>query len=184
MELACSKLAGMEPFARVADVGCGDGKILLELARLRPGAICEGFDLSERSIAFAQAYAFGVDNVAFSARDFAESSGGYDLILCIETLEHIADEDIPAFARTLRAKLSPRGRLILSVPTTNRPVQAKHYRHYDLALLERHASPSFVVTQRLLTVTRSARESWPRASGTGSSFSGSALRAGLSSPGM
>ena len=129
------ELSARMPLRRVAEVGCGDGKILYELAQQVPEAQCEGFDLSEGAIAFAQAYAHGIGNLEFYAKDFSAAEGRYDLILCIETLEHIPDEEVDSFISVLKQKLVPGGSLIISVPTLNRPVQDKHYRHYDLTLL-------------------------------------------------
>ena len=134
--------AETQPCTRVAEVGCGDGKILYEFAKQHPEVICEGFDLSPQAIAFASAYGHGISNLSFYEKDFSKSAGLYDVIFCVETMEHIPDEEVEGFMEALRAKLAPHGRIIITVPTTNRPLRAKHYRHYDHELLAAHIPAS------------------------------------------
>ena len=137
------ELAYAAPFDRAAEIGCGDGKILCELARRHPHAVCDGYDLSNRAIAFARAYGAGI--ATFHAEDFASAPEPYDLLLCVETLEHILDSALPAFVATLRDKIATDGRLIVSVPSDVRPVADKHYRHYNLSMLEAQTGRFFEV---------------------------------------
>jgi SAM-dependent methyltransferase len=130
---------------RIAEIGCGDGKILCEVARRHPRATCDGYDLSSRAIAFASA--FGGDTATFQAADFASARDSYDLMLCVETLEHIPDEVIPSFVETMSRKLRPEGRLIVTVPSDVLPVSRKHYRHYNRSLLETQMRGLFDVEQ-------------------------------------
>ncbi|HIP89996.1 MAG TPA: methyltransferase domain-containing protein [Candidatus Nanopusillus sp.] len=123
---------------RVADVGCGDGKIALELARQHPHITFEGYDLSEQAILFAKAYSYNIENLKFYNKDFKYSKGSYDIILCIEVLEHIPDKDIKHFVKNLYSKLKENGLLIVSVPTENLKLHPKHYRHYTLDSLKEH----------------------------------------------
>ena len=123
---------------RVADVGCGDGKITLELARQHPSITFEGYDLSKQAILFAKAYSHNMENLEFYNEDFKHSKGFYDIILCIEVLEHIPDNEIEHFVKILYSKLKEDGLLIVSVPTQNLKVHPKHYRHYTLDLLKEH----------------------------------------------
>ena len=46
---------------------------------------------------------------------------------------------------TIKSKLAPGGRVILTVPTANYPVTAKHYRHYTLALLNSQVGSLFAI---------------------------------------
>jgi SAM-dependent methyltransferase len=139
------ELASAAAPQNLAEVGCGDGKILLELAQRCPAARFSGYDLSQKAIAFAKAFAWGRDNLNFTAGDFAESPGGYDVILCIETLEHIPDAAVAPFLATIRNKLAPDGRVILTVPSANYPVTQKHYRHYTLDLLRQQTESQFAI---------------------------------------
>lgn len=121
---------------RVAEVGCGDGKILFELAKLYPHVQFEGYDTSERAILFAKGYGYDLPNLSFFATDFKNSQGTYDAIICVETLEHIPDDEVTSFVEALRSRAKKY--LVLTVPSSIIPVSAKHFRHYDAELLKKH----------------------------------------------
>jgi len=127
----------------VAEVGCGDGKILLELAMRYEDILFEGFDLSKRAVLFANAFSYGFDNLKFFDHDFKNSKKKYDVILCIETLEHIPDDEINDFLKTINNNLKNDGILLLTVPTTNLKLHPKHYRHYNINLLKNFREISF-----------------------------------------
>ena len=127
----------------IAEVGCGDGKILLELAMRYEDILFEGFDLSKRAVLFANAFSYGFDNLKFFDHDFKNSKKKYDVILCIETLEHIPDDEINDFLKTINNNLKNDGILLLTVPTTNLKLHPKHYRHYNIDLLKKHTELYF-----------------------------------------
>ena len=95
------------------DVGCGAGLLAEPLARL--GAKVVGLDASpdliEAARAHASAQGFGID---YRAGDIAALEGKFDLITCMEVIEHVADP--AAFASALAERLAPDGLLILSTP--------------------------------------------------------------------
>ncbi|TSC70635.1 MAG: type 12 methyltransferase [Parcubacteria group bacterium Gr01-1014_46] len=131
---------------KVADVGCGDGKLILELSKIYPATNFYGYDLSTRGINFAKAYSYGSSNVEFYAEDFSNSRiNTFDVITCIETMEHIPDEIIPGFVSMLREKISSNGKLIITVPSTVLPLNKKHYRHYDENVMSAQLSGKFKV---------------------------------------
>ena len=86
-----SPLAGR----RVLDVGCGGG-ILAEAMAWR-GAQVLGIDLAERALKVARLHALeaqagGVDYRAVSAEALAaELPAGFDVVTCMEMLEHVPD---------------------------------------------------------------------------------------------
>lgn len=79
--------------ARVVDVGCGGG--ILTDAMGRRGADALGIDLAEKSLKVAQLHALECEtpNVAYrhiSAETLAEEQpGGFDVVTCLEMLEHV-----------------------------------------------------------------------------------------------
>jgi len=86
---------------RVVDVGCGGG-ILSESMHQR-GAEVTGIDLSEKALRVAQLHALETGSpVAYrcvSAEDLAaEAPGRFDVVTCMEMLEHVPDP-----TRTVRA---------------------------------------------------------------------------------
>lgn len=118
------------------EVGCGDGKFIKEAVAAFPDHKITGIDYSERAILFAKA--FNYENGAeLSCGDVAELKQTFDVVVLIETLEHIPDGEISGFVRALSARLIPQGTLIVTVPTINTPLHKKHYRHYDIGLLNR-----------------------------------------------
>jgi len=120
----------------IADIGCGDGKVSIELAKRHPDATFHGYDLSERAIRFAHAYA--LPNTHFFPVPFSSSPHQYDAAYCIETFEHIPDSQLQDFAASIRNHLKPGAPVIVSVPSDNLPTSPKHYRHYNIALLTEH----------------------------------------------
>ena len=80
---------------RVLDVGCGGG--ILADAMARRGAQVLGIDLAEKSLKVAQLHALeaqtpSVDYRAVAAEDLAaQSPGAFDVVTCMEMLEHVPD---------------------------------------------------------------------------------------------
>jgi 2-polyprenyl-6-hydroxyphenyl methylase/3-demethylubiquinone-9 3-methyltransferase len=86
---------------RVVDVGCGGG-ILAESMAVR-GALVTGIDLSEKALGVARLHLLETGNKVdyrhVSAEQFAtEHSGVFDVVTCLEMLEHVPDP-----ASTVRA---------------------------------------------------------------------------------
>lgn len=104
---------------RVLDIGCGGG--LLSEALAGTGAQVSAIDLGAELIAVASEHARSsgaqVDYRLISAEDLAaEQPGSFDVITCMEMLEHVPDPgSILSACRTL---LKPGGQLFLS--TINR----------------------------------------------------------------
>ncbi len=99
---------------RALDMGCGAGLLAEPLARL--GAAVTGVDAAPANIAAAQAHALGVGLAIDYRAGEVEAAGDavFDLIACLEVVEHVAD---PAgFIASLAARLAPGGLLILSTP--------------------------------------------------------------------
>ena len=105
--------------ARVADVGCGGG--LLSEALARAGAKVTGIDLSEKVIDIAKLHlyesALSVDYRVQSSAELARlEPAGFDVVCCMELIEHVPDP--AALVSDLSAMLKPGGWLFMS--TLNR----------------------------------------------------------------
>jgi 2-polyprenyl-6-hydroxyphenyl methylase / 3-demethylubiquinone-9 3-methyltransferase len=106
--------------ARVLDVGCGGG-LLSEALTIR-GATVTGIDLAAANIAAAGAHAadagLAIDYRVASAEDIAvEQPGAYDIVTCLELLEHVPD---PASVVTACARIvSPGGAVFFSTINRN-----------------------------------------------------------------
>ena len=95
------------------DVGCGAGLLAEPLARL--GAKVTGLDASPEVISVARDHAavVGLD-IDYRVGDIQELQGQFDLITCMEVVEHVADP--AAFIRALARRLAANGLLIMSTP--------------------------------------------------------------------
>lgn len=115
------------------EVGCGDGRFI---GMMSPNILKRaGVDISARAISFAKAFCPDVD---FSVADVASLSEKYDVVAAVEVLEHIPDELMAGFLKAIHARTKPGGHIVVTVPSTVKPLQAKHYRHYTLNTLESH----------------------------------------------
>ncbi|MBY6062979.1 bifunctional 2-polyprenyl-6-hydroxyphenol methylase/3-demethylubiquinol 3-O-methyltransferase UbiG [Pseudidiomarina sediminum] len=108
---------------RVVDIGCGGGLVAETLAKA--GATVTGIDLAEQSLQVAKLHALEsqvkVDYQCIAAETFAaEHAGQFDLVTCLEMLEHVPEpEKIVAAAAQL---VKPGGTLVFS--TLNRNVKS------------------------------------------------------------
>ena len=95
------------------DVGCGAGLLAEPLARL--GATVTGIDATPEVIAVAREHAAAMGlAIDYRVGDVQALDGQFDLVTCLEVIEHVADP--AAFVRALAARLAPGGLLILSTP--------------------------------------------------------------------
>jgi 2-polyprenyl-6-hydroxyphenyl methylase / 3-demethylubiquinone-9 3-methyltransferase len=95
------------------DVGCGAGLLTEPLARL--GAKVTGVDASPEVIAVARDHARAVAlDVDYRVGEVEELKGQFDLVTCMEVIEHVADPAL--FLRALAARLASGGLLIMSTP--------------------------------------------------------------------
>lgn len=114
---------------RVVDVGCGGG--ILAEAMAHRGAKVTGIDLGEAPLAVARLHAeesgVAVDYRCVSVETLAEEMPGeFDVVTCMEMLEHVPDP--ASVVRACAALVKPGGQLFFS--TLNRNPKA-----YALAIL-------------------------------------------------
>ncbi len=127
------RLTCQVPHARVLDLGCGDGRLLLELSRRTPAELY-GADISAAAIEIARKNG---PRATFQQMNLAEQTptGAYDVIIMSEVLEHIED-DVAVLRR-----LAPLTRhIVISVPGGPADKVDKrygHFRNYDGDLIVR-----------------------------------------------
>ena len=102
------------------DIGCGGG--LLAEALAQRGARVTGIDVAGSALEVARLHlhesGLDIDYRLATAEDFAaDHAAGFDVVTCLEMLEHVPDPDsvIAAAARLLK----PGGRLLLSTINRN-----------------------------------------------------------------
>ena len=147
---------------RVLDVGCGGG--ILADAMARKGADVLGIDLSTKALKVAQLHALeaqteGVQYREISAEALAvEQPGSFDVVTCMEMLEHVPDPSLVVKACATLVK--PGGHVFFS--TINRNAKAFLFAivgaEYVLNLLPRgtHEYAKLIKPSELAGYARSA----------------------------
>jgi 2-polyprenyl-6-hydroxyphenyl methylase/3-demethylubiquinone-9 3-methyltransferase len=147
---------------RVLDVGCGGG--ILSEAMARVGAKVTGIDLSEKALSVARLHQLesgvAVDYRLIAAETLAnEARASYDVVTCMELLEHVPD---PGALVAACATLAKTGGLIV-FSTINRNPKAYLYAviggEYLLRLLPKgtHDYARFLKPSELAAFARHAR---------------------------
>lgn len=147
---------------RVLDIGCGGG--ILADAMARQGAQVLGIDLATKALKVAQLHALeantqGVEYREISAEALAaEQPGSFDVVTCMEMLEHVPDPS--SVVRACAALVKPGGHVFFS--TINRNAKAFLFAivgaEYVLSLLPRgtHEYAKFIKPSELAAYCRSA----------------------------
>jgi len=97
---------------RILEVGCGEGVVIGYLAERVPGARVDGVELDATALEHARARCPGVSLVRGDVCALPVRSRTYDLVVCLEVLEHLQD---PGRALQEIRRVSRRG-CLLSVP--------------------------------------------------------------------
>jgi 2-polyprenyl-3-methyl-5-hydroxy-6-metoxy-1,4-benzoquinol methylase len=118
--IALPKLEGVVPKlesgALVADVGCGTGVALIEMAKAYPRSQFHGYDISAHALAHAESnrQSAGLSNVTFhdARHDPLPADGRFDLVTafdCMHDMTHPAD-----VMRAVRESLKPDGTWLIA----------------------------------------------------------------------
>jgi 2-polyprenyl-6-hydroxyphenyl methylase/3-demethylubiquinone-9 3-methyltransferase len=147
---------------RVVDIGCGGGILADSMAR--KGAEVLGIDLATKALRVAQLHALeaqtqGVTYREISAEKLAdEQPGSFDVVTCMEMLEHVPDP--ASVVQACATLVKPGGRVIFS--TINRNFKAFLFAivgaEYVLNLLPRgtHEFAKFIKPSELAAYARAA----------------------------
>lgn len=131
--------------AHVLDIGCGDGagtwQVSQLLERFGIDALSLGTDYSERAIDWARRMTSSANParlqfvVARAEKADLELSGDRPVVVVMrEVIEHLTESQFSDAIKRLRTDFAS-GVLLMTTPTVNSPTEAKHYRHYDVALI-------------------------------------------------
>jgi len=104
--------------ARLLDVGCGNGMHTLKAARRCAEVAGIDGDLASLGVARRTAERLGMTNAVFAAANLEEGlpvlAARFDLVLCLDLLEHVYKRDL--VLTEIRRVLKPSGVLLLAVP--------------------------------------------------------------------
>ena len=114
---------GLSPLAGacVLDVGCGGG--ILADAMARAGATVTGIDLAAKALRVAQLHALEAQTPNLQYREVsaetlaAEQAGSFDIVTCMEMLEHVPDP--ASVVRACAALVKPGGWVYFSTINRN-----------------------------------------------------------------
>lgn len=116
-----AELAGGLAGKQVLDVGCGGG--ILADAMARQGAEVLGIDLASKPLKVAQLHALEAGTASVSYREIAaealaaERPASFDVVTCMEMLEHVPDP--ASIVRACAALARPGGRVVFSTINRN-----------------------------------------------------------------
>src|SRR5262249_34881176 len=116
--------------------GCGNGAFSIYAARRGNRVVAASFSEREQGDARRRAGMLGVDGIDFRLLDLRnlngarESLGRFDQIICLETIEHVTDDQ--GLVGSLSQLLEPGGQLLLTTPFAG---------HHPLHTEEPHPSP-------------------------------------------
>jgi len=166
-------ITGLAPLSgkRVLDVGCGGGILADSMARR--GAQVLGIDLSTKALRVAQLHALEAGTPDISYREVsvealaAEEPGVFDVVTCMEMLEHVPDPG--SVVRACGTLVKPGGHVFFS--TINRNPKAFLFAivgaEYVLGLLPRgtHEYLKFIRPSELAAYSRTAGLDWMQTRG-------------------
>lgn len=139
MDIIDRRIASRLGEFNLLDFGCGDGRLIVEvLSRYEGVREVWGVDISDRALAFARAFTWGDDRVHFchDIKEVMDSGCSFHVVVASEVFEHIPPNELPSIVKQIHSLLNDNGLLIVTVPTTNIPVNPKHYQHFTVDKLE------------------------------------------------
>lgn len=109
--------ARLNPGDVVVEIGCGTG-FMVTLPLLESGYDVTGLDLDEASIKEGRRIfsSLGADPDRLVAKEFCATTIEPDVVIVSEVLEHLSSREITKLLGTVRFRIKPGGRLLLTVP--------------------------------------------------------------------
>ena len=156
---------------KVLDVGCGGGILSDSMARV--GAEVTGIDLADKALKVAQLHALETQTPGVQYREIsaeamaAEQPGQFDVVTCMEMLEHVPDP--ASVVRACAALVKPGGWVFFSTLNRNPKsfLMAIVGAEYVLNLLPKgtHEYAKFIQPSELAAYSRAAGLDWQATKG-------------------
>jgi glycosyltransferase involved in cell wall biosynthesis len=153
--------------ARVLEIGAGIGNLSQYLAPRRQRYMATDIDaehLGRLCVRFQNRPNLRIARCDLArAADFADLHGSVDTVICLNVLEHIADD--AAGLRNIASALEPGGRAIVLVPQDQRIYGTLdkvlgHYRRYSEPELRARMEAAGLHVERVLHFNRATRYAW------------------------
>lgn len=99
------------PCNRVLEIGCGKGRLSLELAKYAQSVT--GIDLSNEMLKVARSRSQGIDNIRFEQADYLQKDyppAYFDAIVSVATLHHV---DWASVLKRVKGDLKPGGKFLV-----------------------------------------------------------------------
>jgi 2-polyprenyl-3-methyl-5-hydroxy-6-metoxy-1,4-benzoquinol methylase len=144
----------------VLEVGCGEDRPLAKI--LTGGAAAHvntyvGVDMNKLKTSNSQRLTFlGEFNFIDRHKELLKQrKGGFDVIVCMEVVEHFHSRFMPSFMKACFACLKPGGRMLLSTPAYDgKRMAANHINEMTIETLNKHVvKGGFKVVKRYGTFT-------------------------------
>lgn len=133
----------------LVDIGCGDGRLTREIALHCAISKVSGVDYSRRAITLAKAMNQDLPQITFECADITAGHvlEPFDAAVLMEVFEHIPLARTAEFMAGVRRLLRNGGRLYLTVPHANKPVEYKHFQHFTVKSLLACLEPHFHIAE-------------------------------------
>lgn len=131
---------------RILEIGCGIGATAWRMARAWPQAEVVGADVSSVSIEVAKT-CFRLPNLSYRDGLIKEGflGGKFDLVLLMDTYEHIALDDRRTLHAAIKSLLSDEARLVLTIPTPAVLNYARTTNPSDLQPVDENVTPTDIL---------------------------------------
>lgn len=126
-------LESLAPGATILDVGAGAGEFLNIVARAERFDELRGVDVEPHPHFVSLSRPIAVDYRSVESLPY--DAGQFDVVTCLEVIEHLEDEIFERGIAELRRVCG--GQLVITVPFRERILAADHKRRFDISDLER-----------------------------------------------
>jgi len=113
------------PSSKILDIGVGRGEMLSCMRDW--GYAYHGIDISESTIKYCKSRKLNCEIVRDTAEWLTDNQVKYDLITCLDVVEHVPRDKVIDFLSAIHSNLSDGGKAIIQVPNLQSPYGYLHH---------------------------------------------------------
>ena len=161
IDFMLDRIRSLNP-ASLIDLGCGDGRLTREIALHTEVSALYGVDYSQAAINLARAMNQDISRMQFAVEDIMSehSLPKADAVVLMEVFEHIPLEACREFIESVSRIVRKGGRLFLTVPHRNKPVEYTHFQHFSIESLRAYLEEHFHILEVVPFEKRSGFRKW------------------------